>query len=351
MMARRRRDHSTRLALVPVRDGVVPAGGAETVAECGGRVMLIGSDVDGACEELTGVASDVTLCEMGDYAPAAWARTVAELVNSGRIEDVDAVVLPASPDGRDLAPRLSARLSWELIASAIRIDTDQVQVLSHGGRATAERRLREGDRVVVTFQPGARNVVVPEDGPAADVVTIEVDRPGDPTGLPSGEGVAVDPVCEALLPPDVSTMDLSEAPRLFGGGAGLDSSERFEQLARVASMVDAAMGATRVITDKGWLGHERQIGTTGVVVDPDLYVSFGISGAVQHTAGLGHPDHIISVNTDEHCPMMEMADLAVVADANETLEHLEAMLTDDTRTDATTASTGTTETDREAERG
>ena len=71
---------------------------------------------------------------------------------------------------------------------------------------------------------------------------------------------------------------------------------------------------------------ERQIGTTGVVVDPRLYIAFGISGAVQHTSGLGQPDHIISVNTDAHCPMMQMSDLAIVADANDVLEALASRL-------------------------
>ena len=80
------------------------------------------------------------------------------------------------------------------------------------------------------------------------------------------------------------------------------------------------------ITDRGWVEHQRQIGTTGVVVDPSLYVAFGISGAVQHTAGLGTPDHIVSVNTDPHCPMMQMADLAVVADANAVLDELAALV-------------------------
>ena len=82
------------------------------------------------------------------------------------------------------------------------------------------------------------------------------------------------------------------------------------------------MGATRVITDRGWIGHERQIGTTGVVVDPQLYIAFGISGAVQHTSGLGQPEHIISVNLDPHCPMMQLADLAIVSDANDVLAQL-----------------------------
>jgi electron transfer flavoprotein alpha subunit len=82
------------------------------------------------------------------------------------------------------------------------------------------------------------------------------------------------------------------------------------------------MGATRVVTDAGWVGHERQIGTTGVVVDPRLYVAFGISGAVQHTSGLGDPQHVVSVNLDPHCPMMALADLAVVADASAVLRAL-----------------------------
>ena len=94
------------------------------------------------------------------------------------------------------------------------------------------------------------------------------------------------------------------------------AQEAFAQLAELSTRLDASMGATRVITDRGWVGHERQIGTTGVVVDPQLYLAFGISGAVQHTSGLGQPEHIISVNTDPHCPMMQLADIAVVSDAN-----------------------------------
>jgi electron transfer flavoprotein alpha subunit len=138
-----------------------------------------------------------------------------------------------------------------------------------------------------------------------------------------------------VLPPDPSTIDLTEAHRIVGGGAGLDDAERFGQLIAFAEAIGASMGATRVITDRSWVPHDKQIGTTGVVVDPDLYVAFGISGAVQHTAGLGDPDHIISVNTDPHCPMMQMSDLAIVSDANETLAQLHAALFDAVSEDAT----------------
>jgi electron transfer flavoprotein alpha subunit len=88
----------------------------------------------------------------------------------------------------------------------------------------------------------------------------------------------------------------------------------------------ASVGATRVITDRGWVGHERQIGTTGVIVEPQLYIAFGISGAVQHTSGIGQPRHIISVNSDPHCPMMQLADVAVIADANSVLDELVARI-------------------------
>jgi electron transfer flavoprotein alpha subunit len=96
----------------------------------------------------------------------------------------------------------------------------------------------------------------------------------------------------------------------------------------VAAALGASVGATRVVTDYGWLPFERQIGTTGVTVSPRLYVALGISGAVQHVTGLGDPDHIVSVNLDASCPMMTMADLAIVTDARALLAALADRLAD-----------------------
>ena len=162
---------------------------------------------------------------------------------------------------------------------------------------------------MATLQPGVRGVDHVEAAMIMrDIVVV----------LPNGN----DPTIEQLLPPDATTIDLSEADRIVAGGAGLDDPRRFDQLAEFGAAIRASVGATRVITDRSWVGHERQIGTTGVNVDPQLYIAFGISGAVQHTAGLGRPDHIISVNTDPYCPMMQLADVAVVADANAVLDEL-----------------------------
>ena len=294
------------LAVIPVRDGVVPLGALETVAECGGRAVLAGSGVD--ADAVAGIGRQVSIVDLGPFQPARWATALAPIV-----ADVRVVVLPASPDGRDLAPRLAHALNRPLLAGATAASTATVSVARGGGLSLHDFAV-DGP-VVVTLQPGIRGVQV--GGGELDVT---------PVDSPTTAAHDVDPALVDVLPPDVSTMDLSEAGRIVGGGAGLDGAERFEQLTKVAARLGAAMGATRVITDRGWVGHERQIGTTGVVVEPSLYLAFGISGAVQHTAGLGDPDHIVSVNTDPHCPMMQMSDLAVVSDANGVLDELHRLL-------------------------
>jgi len=296
------------LAVIPVRDGELPAGALETIAECGGRVVLVGDRLDAV--ELIG-PGDVQLAELGSYAPGAWAASLEELLT-----DEPIVVLPASPDGRDLAPRIAHVLRRPLVAGAVSIAPERITVPRRGGMELHVLAVRPP--LVATLQPGVRGV---EPMPS----TLE-GRAGTRRAVVLERREAPDATIVAVHPPDVATIDLTEADRIAAGGAGLDSTERFQQLSRVAAAIGGAMGATRVITDRGWVGHERQIGTTGVVVGPELYVAFGISGAVQHTSGLGDPRHVISVNIDPYCPMMQMSDLAVVSDANAVLDELEVLL-------------------------
>jgi electron transfer flavoprotein alpha subunit len=300
----------TRIAVVPVRAGTVVAGGAECVAECGGRAVLIGDDAVIAAATLAGVATEtIRAIDAPAFAPAAWAAVLATVVG-----DDDVIVLPASADGRDLAPRLAAALERPLLAGALAVGDHEADVARQGGLVI--ETVAASGRFVATLQPGVRGVA-PLAAAAAPAVELLAVSPA--TGLTDAEVLEV-------LPPDVATMDLAEAGAIVAGGAGLDGPERFTVLERVGVALGASVGATRVVTDRGWLGHDRQIGTTGVVVDPRLYIAFGISGAVQHTAGLGQPDHIVSVNTDPHCPMMQLADLALVADANAVLDELAALL-------------------------
>ena len=297
-------------AVLPVRDGLIAPGGDEAAAEAEGRTILIGSGAADAAAGLSGVVATAEAAEVGDYRPGAWAAALAPLLG-----DATHVVLPASPDGRDLATRLAAELGWPLLGGAVLVTPERVTVARHGG--LHQEVLEPGGPFVATLQPGVRGVDRNDDGPPSiSHLGLEL--------APSHEAEVLE-----VLPPDPATTDLSEATRIVGGGAGLlqgDGAQSFARLTAVGHSIGASMGATRVVTDAGFVGHERQIGTTGVVVDPRLYLAFGISGAVQHTAGLGHPDHVISVNTDPHCPMMALADLAVVADAAAVLDELASRL-------------------------
>jgi electron transfer flavoprotein alpha subunit len=294
------------LAVVFAREGVAPAGAAEVVAECAGRVLVCGTGTRQALEGLG--ARHGTVVETGNFAPGSLAGQLAPLI------DDDIVVVPASPDGRDLAPRLARRLGRTLLAGAIEVRPDRVQLVRHGGRSL--EIVHPVAPFVATLTVGVRTV--PTEATARCEVTEAV----------ADEGSATDVAVVEVLGAEASTVDLAEADRIVCGGAGLDHVERFDELGVVAQALGASVGGTRVITDRGWLSHSRQIGTTGAVVAPRLYLAFGISGAVQHTAGLGNPDHIVSVNTDPHCPMMQRADLAIVADANAVVAELAACLGD-----------------------
>jgi electron transfer flavoprotein alpha subunit len=311
------------IALIPVRAGTLPAGAAETISECDGQALIVGSGTDEI--DLDGMARSAILVEAGPVQPMRWTSLLVpilrDLAGAESGIDTDIVVLPHSPDGRDLAPHLATALDRPLYSGATLVTAHRVRVARRGGLELHEQR--PTGAFVATLQTEAR-------GPltfAGPVDVTRIDPPDTPSEHPDAHVVEV-------LPPDVATMDLTEARRIVGGGAGLDSEERFRQLDRFAARVGGVMGATRVITDRAWVHHDRQIGTTGVVVDPVLYLSFGVSGAVQHTSGLGHPRHIVSVNTDPHCPMMSMSDLAIVADANATLDELLDLLDAETATEA-----------------
>ena len=289
------------VAVIPVRSGVLPIGALETIAEADGRCWLVGSGCQEALAQLEGHVGEVWVAQIDRYEPRAWSKALA-----AHLPLDEHLIVPLSPDGRDLAPHLAAELGRPLLAGATELN-DASATLARRGGLTMERLALDGP-VVATFQIGVRGVPDP-----------------DPGRSPSVEGVAValadtqasiDDRVELIeeLPADPATMDLAEAPRIVAGGAGLGEPEHFAVLDDVSIALGASVGATRVVTDWGWLSADRQIGTTGVTVDPDLYLAVGISGAVQHTAGLGNPSHVIVVNTDPSCPMMDLADVGITCD-------------------------------------
>ena len=295
----------SRLAVVVVRNGVLPVGAGEVVAEAGGRVLLLGSGTVAAAQELG--------------APRAWAADTVGAAPAGLsaalvpvLENVQLLLLPTSPDGRDLAPRLAAALGRPLLAGATRAEVDEEGVVAVLARLEGrlEVEVRTSEPAVVTLLPGCRNALPASNGEVLEVLL----------DVPPG----VDAERLAVLEPDPETMDLADARRVVGAGAGLGAKDpaTLDLLRAVAARLGATTGATRVVTDAGWMGHERQIGTTGVAIDPDLYLALGVAGASQHTGGLGSPRHVVSVNTDPSCPMTAMADLGLVTDAHALLVEL-----------------------------
>jgi electron transfer flavoprotein alpha subunit len=360
------------------------AGSEEAIAEAGGVAVVAG---DGAAEAAAELAERASILHAGDecrelrvlelggsFRPSEWARAIAS-----HVEPDDVVVLPASPDGRDLAPRLAVALGRPLLAGAIKVTAEGASLVWRQGRQVA--RFRTGGPFVATLLPGSRSARLTLGG------DWDLGSPGLGSGaLSSGNGsassgngsassgngsassgsgsassgsgsassgsgaarsgsgaasrpsvvtlvvlleaeTAADPELLEVMAADPAAMDLAEAQRIVAAGAGLGSPEKLALLEIVAAQLGASLGATRVVTDAGWLAHERQIGTTGVSVRPRCYVAFGISGAAQHVGGLGAPRHVVSVNLDPSCPMMAMADLALVTDAGALVEVLARRLT------------------------
>jgi electron transfer flavoprotein alpha subunit len=325
------------VAVVVARDGRLPGGADAAAAEAGGAVVVVGSGAEAGAHSLLG-ARLAFWAETGPgLHPARLAATVA-----GAVQTVPVVVMPSSPDGRDLAPRLAATLGRPLVAGAVEVCCDRPDGSDgepNGGgqddgvviRATVARL---DDRVLVPVKVAGPAVVTLQRGPSIDLPAGSAPRveplllPGD-RHAPSAGPAPPDPEILAVLEPDVHTMDLTEAVRVVAGGAGLaaggddrQAKARFELLGSVAAAMGAAAGATRVATDAGWAAYDRQIGTTGVAINPELYVAFGVSGATQHVGGLGSPRHVISVNTDGACPMTLMADLGLITDASALLAEL-----------------------------
>jgi electron transfer flavoprotein alpha subunit len=300
------------LAVIVVRDGELPSGADETVAEAGGAALVLGSRTREAAG-LLDAASRVWLLERSSVAPGAVAAALAQVLSG-----VPMVLLPASPDGRDLAPRLAAALGRPLLAGAVRCAPDEVELTRLDDHLSL--RVAVDGPVVATLRPGFRGR--PEQVTLAEVTALAV-----PEDKPGHDAESIDAESIEVLQPEPSTVDLAEAQRILGGGAGLvpagsDGAAVMRLLAQVAEALAASAGATRVVTDAGWMSYDRQIGTTGVAVSPELYVAFGISGAAQHVGGLGAPEHVVSVNTDPSCPMTLMADLGIVADAPAVLAEL-----------------------------
>ncbi|HEX3706769.1 MAG TPA: electron transfer flavoprotein subunit alpha/FixB family protein [Mycobacteriales bacterium] len=238
--------------------------------------------------------------ELDGYVVAPKAEALAQIVGSA---SPAAVLIPSSPEGKEVAARLAVKLDSGLITDAVGLSDGFVADQSiFGGGYTVKSQVSRGTPII-TVRP---NSTPPEPSPAT----------------PSEEQVSVtlsDAAKKAKVLERVSEKkggrpELTEAEIVVSGGRGLGAAEHFALIEKFADSLGAAVGASRAATDAGWYPHQNQVGQTGKTVSPQLYIAVGISGAIQHRAGMQTSKTIVAINKDPEAPIFELVDFGVVGD-------------------------------------
>jgi electron transfer flavoprotein alpha subunit len=305
-------------ALRKVALEAVTAARALADASGGGEVhaVLAGpSGVGAAAAQLGAHGADVVYVAehagLATFERESIAATVAERAKQGGYR---AVVLGFSNQGRDLGPRLAAKLDAPIASDVTEIgvagDTLTAKHPGYANKVIVTLTL-SGSPVVVSVRPGA--YTAKEAARAGRAETIQ------PAADPSAGRVVVKQVVEGAK----GRPDLGEAPVIIAGGRGLKAAENFKLVEELADAFgNAAVGATRAVTDDGWRPHSDQIGQTGRQVSPQLYVAVGISGAIQHLAGMRTSKTIVAINKDKDAPIFKVADYGIVGDVLEVVPAL-----------------------------
>ena len=284
--------------------------------------LLIGSKVQNLVEDLSRHGADEVLVvdapELEHYTTDGYTKAICELANAKK---PNIIFIGATFIGRDLGPRVAARLETGLTADCTSLDVDV-----ESGDLLATRPAFGGNLMAT--------IVCPDHRPQ-----MATGRPGVFEKLPLGENDAtVENVEVKFNSNDIRTkiveiikehkdiVDISEANVLVAGGRGIGSEENFKMLKELAEVMNGSIAASRAAVEKGWVDKDYQVGQTGKTVRPNIYVACGISGAIQHAAGMQDSDMIIAINKDANAPIMKIADYAIVGDVNKVVPEFIAQL-------------------------
>ncbi len=300
-------NHSIKAATLNALGAAVQLGGEVTL-------LVAGSDCGAAVEagaRINGV-SRVLHADAPHYEHGL-VEELAPLV-AACCDGMTHALAPADTFGKNLMPRVAALLDVGMVADIVSIESADTFVRPiYAGNALAT--VKSNDAVkVITVRTTNFDAVAAEGGAAA--VATAGDLPG-PVGL-SG--------FVSLESPESERPELTSAKIVLSGGRGFGSGENFRLLEDVADKLGAAVGASRAAVDAGYVSNDYQVGQTGKIVAPDLYVAVGISGAIQHLAGMKESKVIVAINKDEEAPIFEVADYGLVADLFQALPELSAEL-------------------------
>jgi electron transfer flavoprotein alpha subunit len=276
-----------------------------------------------------GEPTDAVVAALGEYgATTVYAVTAAEATQFLSVPKAEAmaelatrvaalaVLTTSSPEGKDVAARVAVQLDAGIVTDAVdvRADADGVMATQSVGSARflARTRVVRGP-AVVTIRP---NAIGSEPAPATPTVSLVDVAFSDQARLAT--------ITETTPKAGSGRPELAEAALVVAGGRGVGSREGFAAVEALADALGAAVGASRTATDAGWVAHELQVGQTGKTIAPDLYVAAGISGAIQHRAGMQSSKTIVAVNKDSDAPIFAIADLGVVGDLHVVLPALTA---------------------------
>lgn len=292
--------------------------------------VLIGSGVKGLVDQLAEYGADKVIVvddpELKEYRTEPYAHALASVINEYKPE---IVLVGATAIGRDLGPRVSARVATGLTADCTVLEIGDFpinpvpnqeqkhnQLLmtrpAFGGNTIATIACPDNRPQMATVRPGVMQKIDLIAGAKAEVIEY------NPGFTPNNKYVEILDVVKELS----DTVDIMDAKILVSGGRGVGSAENFKILQDLADVIGGTVSCSRAVVDNGWLPKELQVGQTGKTVRPNVYFAIGISGAIQHTAGMEESDIIVAINKDETAPIFDVADYGIVGDLNKIVPKL-----------------------------
>ena len=275
--------------------------------------VLLGSNIKDKAKDLIAYGADEVVVMdnplLKDYITEEYSQAIYQLIEAFR---PSIFLFGATTIGRDLGPRLSARLETGLTADCTKLeiseDTKELMMTrpAFGGNLMATIMCTEHRPQMSTVRPGVMRKRDRDDSRQGTVIPFE----------PKIDTTKIKVKLVENVKEDKGTVDITEAKILVSGGRGVGNAAGFEKLQELADVLDAQVSSSRAMVDAGIMPHDRQVGQTGKTVRPDLYIACGISGAIQHLAGMEESDFIIAINKDKFAPIFKVADIGIVGDVN-----------------------------------